>query len=335
MPLPDHMGPTYRLGPPPASPPTRRERIVAALRELAWPPQPRLWAGLFAVIVALLGASGLGFYARLPSRLPSDIDWSAAAALVERDARPGDAVALAPMWAERARVVLPASIPVMALPRYGRDEDLVGVRRVWLISLLDAPGFSHQIEADLIGRAAGLDGPQRLGGLEVTRYDLRAPTLPLAWLPDRLAGAQVRVGDEPCLPDATGVFRCPAPPWVYVSREVREIDYLPRPCLWAHPNSDPSAPLTIEFPAVPMGRLLYGHTGIVGDAVFDGKAPVLLEVKVDGETVGVVDEPPRSPGWHRFQIDTSRNAGRTRTVSFTVTAADPGRRHFCFEAMTL
>ncbi len=335
MPLPDHMGPTYRLGPPPARPPPRWERIAAAIRDLTWPPQPRLWAGLFAAVVALLGASGLSFYARLPSRLPSDIDWRAAAALVERDAKPGDAVALAPMWAERARQLLPAWIPVMALPRYGSDEDLVGVRRIWLLSLVDAPGFSFGIETDLAARAANLDGPQRLGAIEVMRYDLRSPLLPLAWLPDRIAGAEVSVGDRPCLPDAREVFHCPAQSWVHVSREVREIDYLPRPCLWAHPNPDPDAPLTIEFPDVPMGRLLYGHTGIVGDAALDGNAPVLLEVKVDGETVGLIQEPPRSPGWHRFQIDTSRDAGRTSTVSFTVSSADTERRWFCFEAMTL
>ncbi len=329
------MGPTYRPGPPPEKPPSRSERIAAAIRDLAWPPKPRLWAGLFCALVALLGASGLGFYARLPSRLPSDIDWGAAAALIERDARPGDAVALAPMWAERARLVLPAWIPVMALPRYGRDEDLVGVRRVWLVSLVAAPGFSYGIEMDLAGRSASYDGPQRLGGIELTRYDMRAPTLPLAWLPDRLAGARVRVGDEPCSPDSGGVFRCPAPAWVRVASEVREIDYLPRACLYAHPSSNPDAPLTIEFPEVPMGRLLRGHTGIIGEAMLSGRSSVRLEVKVDEETAGVVEEPPRSPGWHPFQIDTSRNAGSTRTLSFTITADDPHQRLFCFEAMTL
>jgi hypothetical protein len=335
MPLPDYMGPTYRPGVAPERIPSRRERMVNAVRQLIWPPQPRLWAGLFAAALALLGSSGLGFYARLSSRLPSDTDWSAAAALLEREARPGDAVALAPMWAERARLVLPASIPVMSLPRYGPEEELVGVRRVWLVSLAQAPGFSRDIERDLAGRAAGRDGPQHLGALEVTRYDLRDPLTPLAWLPDRLAEARVRVGREPCRRDASGVHRCLAPPWVYVDRQVREVSYLPRPCLWAHPNSSSDAPLTIEFPDVPMGRLLAGHTGIVGSAMLDGNAPVVLEVKLDGDTVGVFQEPPRTPGWHRFQIDTASSAGRRRTVSFTITAADPTRRHFCFEAMTL
>lgn len=299
---------------------------------------------MLAAAVAGLGVFGLVFQTTLPARLPTGLDWRAVSALVERDARPGDVVVLSPMWAERAREVLPerlaahpeSPLVVMAYPRYARAaEDLVGVRRVWLVSLPWAPGASNAIAADLAARAAAVDGPQRLGAIEVTRYDLAFPVLPLAWLPDRLASAKVSLGGRPCALDAGGVFRCPGPPWVHVSREVREIDYLPRPCLYAHPSSDPGAPLVVEFPAVPMGRVLRGHTGIIGEAMLVGNGPVHLAVTVDGEEVGAVVEPPGTPGWHTFQIDTTRHTGRDATVAFTVTAADPWQRVFCFEAMTL
>jgi hypothetical protein len=344
MPLPPHHGPSWRPGDVPLPQISPRERALAGVRAALWPPRAVHGAAILAAAVAGLGLFGMLFQATLPARLPTELDWRAVSALVARDARPGDVVALSPLWAERAREVLPerlaahpeSPLVVMAHPRYRPEaEDLVGVRRVWLVSLPEAPGASRRIAADLAARAAAVDGPQRLGAIEVTRYDLRSPVLPLAWLPDRLAAANVSLGGQPCALDAGGTFRCPAPPWVHVSREVREIDYLPRPCLYAHPGSDPGAPLVIEFPDVPMGRVLRGHTGIVGEAMLAGNAPVRLAVQVDGEEVGAAVEPPRTPGWHTFQLDTTLHAGRGATVTFTVTAADPGQRLFCFDAMTL
>jgi hypothetical protein len=303
----------------------------AAFRVL-WPPSRRHWAAAFAAGIVALGVYGWWFYSTLEDRLPSTLDWRSAAAVLGRDARPGDAVALAPWWAERAREVLPAWLPVMAFPRFA-GEDLVGVRRVWLLALPKAPGHRFDVEGDLTARAAAIAGPQRLGRLELTRYDLRSPTLPLAFLPDRLATATVSVGGHPCTRDARGVFRCPAPPFVVVAREVREVDYLPRPCLYVYPP--PGALLTIAFPAVPLGRALRGHTGIVGQAALVGEAPVRLSVKIEGQDAGTAEEPPAQPGWHPFLIDTVRNAGRSGTVTFDVSASDVGGRHFCFDAYTL
>lgn len=307
-------------------------RAGAVAHRLLWPPGPRAWAALFAAGIAALGVHGWWFHASLPGRLPSALDWRAAAAVLGRDARPGDAVALDPWWAERAREALPASIPVMAFPRLA-GEDLVGVRRVWLLSLPRAPGRRLALTGDLSARAAAITKPQRLGGLELSRFDLRSPTLPLAFLPDRLSTATVSVGDRACARDARGVFRCPAAPFVIVSREVREVDYLPRPCLYAHPA--PGEPLAIRFPSVPLGRALRGHTGIVGEAALDGEAPVRLTVKIDGEEAGAAEELPGEPGWHPFQIETLGRAGRTGDVTFVVTSADVDRRHFCFDAFVL
>jgi len=307
-------------------------RAASATFTLAWPPGRRHAAALFAAGILATGMYGWFFTSTLSGRLPSALDWRAASAVLERDSRPGDAVALAPWWAERAREVLPAWIPVMAFPRLA-GEDLVGVRRVWLLSLPGAPGHRLDLARDLAGRTGAVAGPQRLGGLELTRYDLRSPTLPLAFLPDRLASASVSVGGRPCSPDRRGVFRCPAQPFVVVAREVREVDYLPRPCLYAHPS--PGEPIILSFPAVPLGRVLRGHTGIVGEAALEGKAPVRLSVKIGDEEVGSVEEPPAKPGWHTFEIDTVRHAGHSGTVTLTVTAADVARRHLCFDAYTL
>jgi hypothetical protein len=308
-------------------------RLARAAFARVWPPGPRHAAAVLAAGVVALGAYGLAFYATLRGRLPTDLDWRSVAVLLARDARAGDAVAIAPPWAERARQVLPPDVPLLAFPSFA-GEDLLGVRRVWLVGLPDAPGYRSRVEDELTRRASGLSGPQHLGALELTRYDLSAPRLPLAYLPDRLSGAAVSVGDRTCQPDARGVFRCPAPPYVVVAREVREIAFLPRPCIFAHPSPDARAPLSITFPAVTMGNVLRGHTGIVGEAAYDGETPVRLSVTIDGQPAGEASEPPASPGWHEFQLDTSRHAGRVRAVTFTVTAADVTRRHFCFDAYT-
>ncbi len=316
-----------------------RARVIAvqlalATLRLLWPPRSRHCAVIFAAGVAALGLYGMSFYSTLPERLPAALDWRSAAALLARDARPGDAVALAPWWAERAREVLPASLPVMAFPRLA-GEDLVGVRRVWLLSLPKAPGHRFDLEGDLAARAGAMAGPEQLGGLEVTRYDLRAPLVPLAFLPDRLAAAEVSAAGRACARDGRGVFRCPSPPFVVVAREVREVDFLPRPCLHAHPSPQPGAPLTIAFQGVPLGRALRGHTGIVGAEAPAGEAPIRLSVKIDGADVGAAEEPPGRPGWHTFQLDTTRYAGHVGAVTFTVEAAAADHRHLCFDAYTL
>ncbi|HEY6001909.1 MAG TPA: hypothetical protein VIV57_03480, partial [Anaeromyxobacter sp.] len=159
-----------------------------ALRRL-WAARPgvgRATAIAFALGTALSGAASLGAQIRLPARLPASRDWAALRALVDREARPGDAVVLSPAWAERAREVLPASLPVLAARRYA-GEDLFGVRRAWLVTLPRAPGFTWDAEEDLLQRGALSGRAARLGALEVARLEIAFPVLPLAFLPDRLA----------------------------------------------------------------------------------------------------------------------------------------------------
>ena len=297
---------------------------------------------LFAAGVAGLGVYGIWFSATLPSRLPSLVDWQAAAALVARDAAVGDVVALAPPWAERAREFFPerlplhpdVPLPVLAFPSY-RDEELLGVRRVWLVSLPQAPGYSARVAQDLASRSSAVDGPQQLGALQVTRYDLRAPTTPLYYFPDHLPSAVALRGEDLCESDARGGLRCAGAPPVRVSREVREVDFLPRTCVVASPGGDPSHPLTIEFPDVPMGRALRGHIAAAGDAGQGTGSPVRMSVRVDGEDLGEVDEPAGHTGWHPFAFDTTRFAGRSLPVSLRLSFARPAREPTCLAAATL
>ena len=326
-----------------------RAALHAAARGATWlwarrPTGPRLAAIAFAGVVAGLGAHGILFQAGLASRLPSALDWAAAQALLERDGRAGDAVALQPAWAERARLVVPARTPVFALPRYA-GEDLVGVRRVWLLSIPGAPGVSPDPGVDLGDRAARADGPLRLGRLEAFRYDLAAPALPLAFLPDRIATATVRLGDAACEPETATSFRCASPgaavePASFgpsadaarVAREVRDVGGALRPCLVATPAAAPAPPLAIAFADVPMGRQLRVHAAPAGAAP-PGFAAERLAVQVDGEEIAAVDVTP-TRGWGTVRIDTTGHGGRAREVTFVLSAPGPAGP-ICFDAVTL
>ena len=315
-----------------------RERAAAAWARR--PPAPRATAIAFCAAVALCGAAALVTQARVLGRLPAPLDWAAARALLERDARPGDAVALSPPWAERARELFPATVPVLAQRRYA-GEDLVGVRRVFLVSLPAAPWAPWDAELDLAERAGRSEAPARLGALEVTRYDLAFPTIPLAFLPDRLAHAAVTLGGLPCAPIAPGRLRC-GDGTLELSRTVREVAGVPRPCLSATSAAPVDAPVAIAFPPLRIGRTLHGHLGSAGDArstpspapprgATDRAWPVRVAALLDGEEVGAAELVPA--GWTPFKIDMTRSAGQARSLTLVLTS--PGRLALCLDAMVL
>ena len=315
-----------------------RDRAAESVREslragrataaAAWSRRPRgtrAAAIAFAAAVAGAGAWSTLAQAGLPRRLPSRLEWAAARALVERDARPGDVAVVSPPWAERVRELLPSSVPVLAQARYA-GEDLVGVRRIWVLSLPDAPGHGWAPELDVAERAVRSEPPALLGALEVTRSELAAPMLPLAFLPDRLGQASVALGGTPCAPDGAARFRCSRGA-AEVSRGVREVAGVPRPCLSAAAPAPLAAPVTVAFPPMRIGRTLHGHAGSTeGDGT-----PVRVAVLLDGEEVGAAEL--AAGGWTPFQVDLTRSAGQTRALSLVVTS--PGPLALCLDALVL
>ena len=329
---PDHLGPTYRLPSPPPPDPTGWIELRRKARAAIWPPQPVAWAALLAVAVAAAGLHGLWFQATLPGRLPSATDWKAAASLVSREARPGDAIALAPAWAERAREVMPehlpsrpdAPLPVLALPSYAEGaEDLAGIRRVWLVSLPEAPGGDGRIAAEFSARSSAVDPPVRLGRLVLTRYLLRSPVIPLYAFRDHLAGAAVEGAPSRLV------------------RETREVAGLPRTCIVAAfaappggaPADGPPAPAKLLFRDVPLGRALRGHVGLVGDPPAATR-PVTVRVKVDGAEVARAEARPGS-GWTPFQIDSTPLHSPAREVELEIVPGGPLPRGACLDVVTL
>jgi len=306
-------------------------RAAAPLARAVWARRPgarRATAVAFALLLAAAGVHGLAFQGSLPGRLPSALDWAAARALLEREARPGDAVAVSPAWAERAREALPGTVPILALPRY-EGELLPGVRRVWLLSVPGAPGFSWEPELDLVRLAARAEPLPRLGALALSRYALAAPHLPLAFLPDRMAGAEARLGGVPCTA-APGGFRCGEGGALRLERTVREVDGRARPCLSVYLPASPGAPLELTFPGVPAGRWVRGHAGLVGGS--PAGAPVRVALSVDGEEAGAFEV--AGPGFTPFELATPGAAGAFRTLSLVFTWPAPAGT-LCLDAVTL
>jgi hypothetical protein len=282
------------------------------------------WAALLAFLVAAAGLWGLWFQATLPGRLPGTTDWRAVAAVLSREARPGDAVVLSPPWAERAREFLPdripgrpdVALPVLALPSYAEDaEDLPGVRRVWLVALPGVPRLRATIPAQLALRSERVEPPLRAGGLDVVLHELRSPVLPRWSLPEALPTASVRPEGAP------------------VSRQVREVDRIPRACALVAFDGPAPGPVSLRLPGVPLGTSLRGHVGLVGD-VAGGAPPVSLRVKVDGVEVGRAEATPARP-WAAVRADTSRLAGGTREVEVEVVPTGPLPQGACVDLRAL
>lgn len=325
---------------------------AAPLPDAPLPPQPKapevpaadaapapLSALRLAEAALAVGAAlfALLFWLRLPSRLPATDDWEAAARDVAARAREGDAVLLDPHWAERARFFVTAA-PVLNLGRSPAREDLAGYRRVLLLSLPDLP------RSDLPAAIRRLEdmqfqkveGPIRRGALALTVLENRAVERPSFDFTAAVAQAKVYIrrpdGSEELCPLAGDRHPCPRAPWLNVGAEIKEIALKPVRCLWAHPAG--REPLVVEYPAAPLASELRVMGGIVGQIAFrtEQYAPVLLEVKIDGRQVAQLEFPPGAPGERRRVIDTRALAGTPHRVQFEVSAADPGMRHFCFDA---
>jgi hypothetical protein len=247
----------------------------------ARPPLRRVAAQALAVALVVLGLVSLDASGRLTDRLPTPRDWRALAALLERDARPGDLVAILPPWLDRARQAIPARLPVLATIALD-GEWLPGIRRVWLVAAAQvvAPGA----RPPLAWRAAA-SVTQQVGPLRVTRLDLATPVLPVASLTDGIEAA---------------------PRW-------REVQGVARRCVELAPA--PGAAPRPTPARLTLGGAIAGHAALVPSA---GTGTLRLQVD-DGPPV-VLEVTARN-GWQPFRIDTTRQAGTSHSVTMEAQAS--------------
>src|SRR2546423_2319751 len=190
-----------------ASPPTRMSRSVSSTaRRASGRSSLVLRRAVFVALIAL-GAGSLLFDLTIGFRLPSDADWAEAAGSLRSRARPGDAVQIWPVWAERARLFVDAA-PVLA------EEDLehadyLEVRRLWVLSLPRTPFFRAPDPALRARGATAAGEVQRFGALALQAWGLHAAAL---------------AADPPRAP------------------EEHEVDYVARRCPRVPPRGPPARP---------------------------------------------------------------------------------------------
>jgi hypothetical protein len=206
---------------------------------------------------------------------------------------------------------------VLALPSYAAaDEDLAGVRRVWLLSLPDAPGGPGPASAQLAARSAPTEPSLRLGRIELTRFDLAKPLLPAWSLSERLP--TVHAGGAA------------------LTREIREVAFLPRHCVVARfpaPPAPPSGPTVLRLPPAAVGTSLLGHVGLVGDPA-PGAGTAKVAVRVDGTELARAEAGPRS-GWVPFRADTARLPPGPHEVSVEVSPTGALPLGVCVELLSV
>lgn len=146
------------------------------------------------------------------------------------------------------------------------------------------------------------------------------------------ARVETLTGDrsQTCRKAGAGKHQCSNMSWNYVGPVHHPIANQLRRCIWAHPIDGKK--LRISFPKVKLGRLLTGHHGIIDSAVrgFPNGRPVDLAIAID-DGPPITFTCPNRKGWVPWELDTSAKAGKTATVSFTVSTSSAAGRHYCFE----
>jgi hypothetical protein len=285
-----------------------------------------------AAVIALTGVASTVFWARLPSRLPTDDDYRRVNELLSSQKQDGDVVVIAPSWADRGRQFITA-LPVYAGYDLLRDE-YRGSRRQWLVAVANVPRFSlDEARSTLLSRGASAAAGQHIGGLYVEPFAIVGPKVAYSFM-DHLDEAEVQLGGdrpEPCRREPNGKHQCSRGGWNKVQAGWYEVQERPVHCVWAHPVGEQPVEIAFHNVAVPPGSKITGWAAFVGQAAAaEGAAPVHLDAVVDGQAAPRA-EFPNEFGKQPFEKPLPGGTP-TSTVTLRVTTPNPGMRHFCFDA---
>ncbi|MDF1562946.1 MAG: hypothetical protein P1V51_07870 [Deltaproteobacteria bacterium] len=297
----------------------------------------RLQAKLSLNLLVVVSLAAAAFWWLSPHTAPSEDEARSAATLMKDALAPGDALLLVPPWAEAARRPLPEELPVLSLPADDLDLELPG--RLWVLAF---PTLAGGEVDEALGTLARRFGPpsvdQSLARTRLLRFTPRGPRP--AWrLTDAIASTRVTLGGHACrwLPrtNQSARFKCPGPAWLWVGAQTREIDYLPRRCVMAHPAT--GRPLRIEISDLPRDHRLELRAGIVGSmGLVRDAAPVQLELRRGETRLGELTVEPR-PGWQRASFPDAAGAAPPLDppppTVLEITTPNDGGRHLCLELM--
>ena len=291
------------------------------------------WLELALVVAVALGA--LLFHATLPGRMPSDADYQAAAAAVRAELQSGDAVAVLPEWAEKARMFLPG-VPFVSAPVLA-DADLSRVKRLWIVELPSLPR-AEVARSERAGTAQmSADGPpRRFGNVVLKRFVNRAFHEPRFDFTRELGRANVWL-DVPgrridCARDGE---RHDCGRGLSVAHEIREVQFAPHDCVGANPVGR-DIPLVVDYPDALLANHLTVMAAVTGEMGWrhgEGQTPVDLTVEIDGQRAGALTIPVGTVPPQHLELDTARFDPKVpHDVRFAVATSNPKDREFCFDA---
>jgi hypothetical protein len=292
--------------------------------------------------IPLLGVLELALHLWFAQRPPAFDAWFELSGVVKEMRRQGELVVVAPRWAEplARRALGDEAFPLRDLARPDETRYAAAIEIAILGQRAPELAAFREVERRDVGRfvVRRLENPSAARVVfdftdqaRPPAADARVNGVDCRWNPRAqiVAGG---LGGHPTFPSER--FECPGGVFFNVGPTViADQRWLPRRCLWAHPPA--RGELVTRFRDVQLGSVIRGHGGMYWIIERERKgAPVVLTVRVDGETLGAVTHED-GEGWKAFEIPLGAHANAASAeVEFAVSSPNYRNRHFCFEADT-
>ena len=286
----------------------------------------RLRTAAPALALVLVALYGLGFQLQLPRAFPSDADYHAVAEALTAARASGDVVLLHPWWTERARLFMPADLPVVG---YLGDtaDDLVAHPRIWVLANERLPRTpTADFRANFLPDRTPIGESRQFGPLTLTAYrNGRSRPVLLSSIDafDRLEVSVEAPGGspQPCHRSGSRVL-CPSDASVEVTWH--EVLYQPVRCLFVIPPSG-GRTLAIQLPDAPAVDSLLLEAGITWEhAWLPGRSDIQLQLESPAGTLHL-----RVPGAHEGFFRGESPASGPGPWTLRIQTPNPQDRQVC------
>lgn len=292
---------------------------------------------------------------RAPLVVPADAEWELLARAIEPQMRPNDAFVVEPGWLvnglvrfERRLRSKTSSSFEPTLNINGSFElnpsNLAEMQRLWVIRV-DALAGSRQLATPHGFERTEL--PIALPAIVSRAFDVRlyrrARVTTLYDIVENLRDAVVTRADgrgrvTRCRAMGDKIV-CPKPNkgdyWYDLVERRADLSDSGQRVIYAH-IAQPNGKLSLDYPAIPLGRALVGHIGwwMHAHNVTQGE-PIEFEIRIGDQLRYHRWLQPNDNRWLRFEVDTSLQRGELRPVTFHLRGRDQNWRISYFEARSI